>query len=654
MGGKVFNTDMRTNESSAVWVYELDSKFKETGRKFKAGKVKDGILIYFESDSLELKNRYALVRTEDFRIRSFEVLTAENFVALPLEIIVDMADTTPVTISLAGHFITSRALQIIAAEPSTSYADAAKQANEELLKVFYMNVDELTKASLVRNSRLSASWYAADVIDELFERFMVTGELTDVMNEFNTQFGEKGKFEKYSVFEPILDYFADELRVMRFSVSDNRPFYGKKIVLMQLFMAGVYGFGECNADKYCETKKLDYEGEAAYNDSVFMCDTLGWMLSTFSYRNTCGLGPAEDRDTHKGLVDTSALFYYHGTFGRWEECNRVQIAIGMCKASREGEYATINDSAFFRCTNNLWAQITRDEYYMVGIECDSAERYIVLARDTATPFYCEYGKLRPLTDAERAFYDDTKGLKCDTTADLQLAADSLTYYVCDAGNLRKASELEVSAKRGCTGYNMEEIRKIGYSMYRCRTRWKYLSDSLVRDTVTDERDGQKYPLIGMGKQLWFAANLNYAADSSWCYNDSTKYCDKYGRLYRLAEANAKTAATQLCPKGFHVPSSDEFDGLGEFAREWGSQSDGLSPLLKSKENGGKDTYGFNALLGGVRDDGEYMFIGNTVYMCTQGLATANSLSRYRLASDLSFTHDTVALNNTCYIRCIAD
>ena len=106
-------------------------------------------------------------------------------------------------------------------------------------------------------------------------------------------------------------------------------------------------------------------------------------------------------------------------------------------------------------------------------------------------------------------------------------------------------------------FRNKEISLIEHSFYRCRGRWKYINDTLYRDTVTDARDGQKYPLIGMGAQLWFAANLNYATDSSWCFNESAENCDKYGRLYRLAEAAAVKEDSLLCPKGFHVPDKDE-------------------------------------------------------------------------------------------------
>ena len=234
-----------------------------------------------------------------------------------------------------------------------------------------------------------------------------------------------------------------------------------------------------------------------------------------------------------------------------------------------------------------------------------------------------------------------------------LGKDSVTKYVCNRGSLREANEMEIRANRGCTGANWDEVVKIDYSYYRCRDRWKYYHDSLYRDTITDARDGKKYPLIGMGQQLWFASYLNFETDSSWCYNDSTENCDRYGRIYRLAEV-AQSGNTPLCPNGFHAPSKDEFDKFSEFVAMWTPSGKSSSTMLKSVASGGEDYFGFNALLAGFRDDGHFGSMGLDVYMCTQGLPTANSVRRWRLATDLSFTYETVPVNNTCYIRCVAD
>ena len=648
---QTLRSDMKFDEKSAGWIYELDSEFKETGRKFKADKKTEGTISTFVTDSLTLQNRYALVKTEGFRIRSYEVIPPEYYTEVPLNILVDMKDSLPACISLAGHLETTRAMAhiMLGKDP----AEAMQLAHEEFLKVFFWDVDELKNVSFIHNVPWKLGWDAADVVGQLFERFMLGGELDLALQNFVLEFAIKGLITDYLRFIPVLDYYADELRNTRFSKSDNRDYYGKKPVLMQLFMAGQYGLGECGSKNFCEMKNLDYE-KSVYNDSVFICDTLGWMLSTQTYRNTCKYGEAEDREVRPGLIDTTILYYYHGTFHIWQECSELQTAIGMCKESRFGEYASVGDSAFYYCYNNLWLEKTRDEYNMSAIECDSAGNYTTVGRDSTTLYRCFFGTPKPLTDAEQFFIDNTAGLPCDTVPRLILGRDSVTKYVCSRGSLREANDMEILANWGCTGSNWDEVIKIEYSYYRCRDRWKYYPDSFYRDTVTDARDGQKYPLIGMGPQFWFAGNLNYATDSSWCYNDSTENCDKYGRLYRLAEATAVKEDSLLCPKGFHVPDKGEFEAFTDFVTQWRPSSESLSPVLKSKSSGGIDYFGFNAELAGVRNDGVFNYMGNAYYMCSRGLPTANSVRRWRLATDLSFTYDTVPVSNTCYIRCLKD
>jgi uncharacterized protein (TIGR02145 family) len=131
------------------------------------------------------------------------------------------------------------------------------------------------------------------------------------------------------------------------------------------------------------------------------------------------------------------------------------------------------------------------------------------------------------------------------------------------------------------------------------------------DTLTDNRDGQKYRTVKIGNRTWMAKNLNYEPDTgeSQCYSNHYSYCKKYGRLY-----DWKTAKT-VCPEGWHLPSRAEWDGLGQAAggeRRVNSEEgminwDGAGKKLKAKsgwngyngESGnGTDDCGFSALPGG--------------------------------------------------------
>jgi len=138
--------------------------------------------------------------------------------------------------------------------------------------------------------------------------------------------------------------------------------------------------------------------------------------------------------------------------------------------------------------------------------------------------------------------------------------------------------------------------------------------TVVEGTFTDSRDSTTYKTVKIGKQTWMAENLNYWPNSgSWCYDNSPDSCKKYGRLYNW------DAAKTACPKGWHLPSSDEWQVLIRATAYVGDHSSSVA--LKSKSgwndwcgysgndsctNGnGTDDYGFSALPGSHWENGFY-------------------------------------------------
>ncbi len=106
--------------------------------------------------------------------------------------------------------------------------------------------------------------------------------------------------------------------------------------------------------------------------------------------------------------------------------------------------------------------------------------------------------------------------------------------------------------------------------------------------LTDERDGNSYPTIKIGHQVWLAKNLAYKPSSGnfWPFDDNLAYIDNYGYLYDWATAK------MVAPKGWHLPTFQEWVTL---YRTLGNES---GKVYYEMMPGGSS--GFNAIMAGSR------------------------------------------------------
>ena len=179
-----------------------------------------------------------------------------------------------------------------------------------------------------------------------------------------------------------------------------------------------------------------------------------------------------------------------------------------------------------------------------------------------------------------------------------------------------------------------------------------------------------------------AENLNYKTTASYCYNDATSNCNKYGRLYTWAAAvdsagvwsrgalgcgfnrtcSQKSPVRGVCPEGWHLPSDDEWGtllsavgGSSTASRKLMSTSGWSGPGFNN--GGGSDDFGFSALPAGFRDlDGIYHNEGFETYFWS-----FEEFDRYEACSKhLDFTEDSAFLD--CFwtkdfglsVRCVKD
>ena len=88
-------------------------------------------------------------------------------------------------------------------------------------------------------------------------------------------------------------------------------------------------------------------------------------------------------------------------------------------------------------------------------------------------------------------------------------------------------------------------------------------------TITDI-DGNSYPALKIGQQIWMGANLmaTHGPDEEpvdyFCYEDNEGNCQTYGRLYTLEAAlhgDSGEGSQGICPDGWHIPGMDEWELL---------------------------------------------------------------------------------------------
>jgi uncharacterized protein (TIGR02145 family) len=181
-------------------------------------------------------------------------------------------------------------------------------------------------------------------------------------------------------------------------------------------------------------------------------------------------------------------------------------------------------------------------------------------------------------------------------------------------------------------------------------------------TFVDERDGRTYKWVKIGNQVWMAENLNYQTDyNSYCYEDNTTNCYYYGRLYNWSEA------TTACPKGWHLPSDDEWCEMTKTLDEtvncnkigWSGSDVGYkikSAFIWNLSSKYSNISGFNALPGGYRSG-----IGTYKYLCEEGYFwSLSKMTEYEawsrnLNSDSGKIQRTYNYKVSSYsVRCLKD
>jgi len=195
---------------------------------------------------------------------------------------------------------------------------------------------------------------------------------------------------------------------------------------------------------------------------------------------------------------------------------------------------------------------------------------------------------------------------------------------------QKCQNNAIFSKCGSVWYNQQTQFCENNGVYnKCNKSYdiqtQYCSNGTVKDYsyIIDTRDGKKYKTVLIGTQTWMAENLNYAAEGSRCYNDSTAYCDKYGRLYNWETVCSPRPddcyGTVICPKGWGLPEYAQWDAMAITTGGAGAKlmaTSGWGDYSPEKSYNGTDDFGFSALPGGGYLNGGFSGAGNSAFWWT--------------------------------------
>ena len=174
--------------------------------------------------------------------------------------------------------------------------------------------------------------------------------------------------------------------------------------------------------------------------------------------------------------------------------------------------------------------------------------------------------------------------------------------------------------------------------------------------------------VKIGTLTWTKQNLNVKTEDSWCYENDSASCAKYGRLYTYDAA--KSVCLGMGGK-WRLPTNSDWDNLMKAAGgvrkadEYGNVAyNNAGKKLKSKggwnsydgkSGNGTDDYGFEALPGGYSSSANnFVNAGyNAFWWSATAYGNSDAYSRYMLYDDDNVVVDD---NNRGYgfsVRCVA-
>lgn len=197
------------------------------------------------------------------------------------------------------------------------------------------------------------------------------------------------------------------------------------------------------------------------------------------------------------------------------------------------------------------------------------------------------------------------------------------------------------------------------------------------DTITDTRNGEKYPILIIDGTQWMTKNMNVGAMvqntnqtnngiiEKTAYNNDSTNLNVFGGLYTYGEAMQynETNPQGICPDCWHVATKEEWEALYKLV---GDNENLMQKLKISKTQfpywDGNNATGFSAVPAGLAYDNIFGRKGDWAVFWTstpagKGYAWSVEMDNYNMIlgkfSDMKMTN-TYLVKNAFSVRCVKD
>ena len=634
-----------------ITLSELDSGLVFTGREF-TEKV-DSSTGFFEFKNLKLQSPYVLLNHNG------------NSLGSPMWSFVDLQKNDSVYVNSMTTTEFRRVMNLVKNGLPTDSAE--KQAQHEIMKDLFQKTYDIKPSNQIAKNDADS---IANTILQLYSQNLSCKKAAY-------------KYESNGTWnvDSLKTKFADRMYfILGYPNSEDYDFLMGR--LSAVIFGNIGGLGECSAKNDGEAKRITNERSDFYRQPFVCKKDSGWTYPGARFQDTFEWESGYDGEWRKGDFHNPFKYAYDSLQGEWIPYLGDSVGVA-CVSSKLGEVrkrpvTNAFDSGYDKCILKdgyyYWVSSATEEDYLAygtrDLECGTLGQVQKLTNDSTYEVVCVGGEFRKATDndKEEALLKKEMSLNpCGEEEEVRRGkSDTTVYFYCYNGEMRFANTMERAMGFGCNADHIGNFQ-YQYSIYNCnKFAWSYATDSLVKGTITDKRDGQEYKTIGIGDQLWLAENLKYDVDSSWCYGDTLEYCEKYGRIYQWdVNVGPNAKVEHICPDGFHVPTRTEWEKLNAFAEKWfpGRTHTPRSVLSSSDPMEfeysvpvGEDLLGFNGIYVGHRTS-KGLYEGRTyaAYFCSAEQDAEGSAYIYMLRKDdWTISKYTQRADLTCSIRCVKD